>query len=175
MWLKWLGALMILSAALAWGNCQAVRLQRRLAEIEEFRTALRLLVAEIGYTATPLPRAVDHVISRLRRPQVCAFFKQVRISLDGSEHVTSAAAAWADAAAGCRSKMDLGRQDWDVLLRAAAGLGGLGRENQVKQLELAEAQLGHLAAEAAANCRNGEKMWRYLGAMGGLAIVILLL
>lgn len=175
MWVKWLGALMILSAALAWGNQQAVRLQRRLAEIEEFRTALRLLVAEIGYTATPLPRALDHVISRLRRRQVCAFFKQVRNSLDGSKHVTGAAAAWAEAAAVCRAEMDLCSQDWDVLLRAAAGLGGLGRENQVKQLELAEEQLAQLAAEAAASCRNGEKMWRYLGAMGGLAIVILLL
>ena len=54
-------------------------------------------------------------------------------------------------------------------------MGTLGREDQVRQLELADTQLSHLTAEAAQASFRGEKMWRYLGVFGGLAIVILLL
>ena len=63
----------------------------------------------------------------------------------------------------------------DGAFAAAAGLGGLGRDDQLKQLAATEALLAAHAAEAAANFTGSEKMWRYLGVLSGMAVVILLL
>ncbi|MDW7651447.1 MAG: stage III sporulation protein AB [Bacillota bacterium] len=173
-WVKWLGALLIIGAATAWGNQQAERMKRRVRELEEFRLALRLLTAEIGYTATPLPRALALVQNRLHGRPVRTFFSEACARLREPD-VTDAADAWREAAASVRVQSALTGEDWPVLLRAAAGLGGLGRENQLQQLAAAEAQLAAHAASAAAQCESGERMWRYLGVMGGIAVVILLL
>ncbi|MBS4030482.1 MAG: stage III sporulation protein AB [Clostridiales bacterium] len=175
MFAKWLGALLVLAAAAAWGERQAIRLRRRVVELEEFRLALRLLMAEIGYTATPLPRALEYVASRLKGSGVRSFFTEVRIQLAEPGLVDDASTAWSRVAAVKQETLALEADDWAVLTRVAAGLGALGRDDQVRQLELADAQLSSLATEATEVCRRGEKMWRYLGVFGGLAIVILLL
>ena len=174
MWVKWLGAALIVTAAIVWGNQQAAKLRYRVKQLEEFRLALRLLIAEIGYTATPLPRALEHVRNRLRDHQVQMFLLET-CDLLGEPDVPDASAAWTMAAGRMKNSMYLLPEDWPVLLRAAAGLGGLGRESQIQQLEAAETQLASHVMAAAARCEQGEKMWRYLGVMGGTALVILLL
>ncbi|MBS4023712.1 MAG: stage III sporulation protein AB [Dethiobacter sp.] len=175
MLVKWFGALLILGAAYSFGNSQAQRLRRRVAELEEFRLALRLLMAEIGYTATPLPKAMDILSARLRRVEVGAFFRAVKKNLAAGGQGSDASMAWMEGAVSVKKELALTEEDMAVLVRAGAGLGGLGREEQVRQLELVDAQLAQLAAEAAHGCRDREKMWRYLGVLGGVAVVILLL
>ena len=56
------------------GEMKAARTRHRVAELEDFCLALRLLSAEIGYTSTPLPRALVQVASRLQRKPVRDFF-----------------------------------------------------------------------------------------------------
>ncbi|NLZ38864.1 MAG: hypothetical protein GX893_04570 [Firmicutes bacterium] len=174
MWIKWLGAALIITASMIWGNFQAEKLRERTRQLEEFRLALRLLAAEIGYTATPLPRALSLVAERLTLREVQNFFSLIGQELQQSTGI-DAATAWLKAAQTARHYLYLTPRDWTVLSRAAAGLGTLGREDQLKQLAAAEAQLASHAADAAEKCASGEKMWRYLGALCGMAVVILLL
>jgi stage III sporulation protein AB len=170
---KWIGALFILLAAATLGNRQAARQRRRVSELEEFRLALRLLSAEVGYTATPLPRALKEVVPRLGQEEVRNFFREAVGRLaEGGEN---AGGAWTYATEKSRRSLALEGADLAAVLRAAAGLGGLGRVEQVKQLEAAEAELAKLAAEAAEGLAGREKMWRYLGVLGGITVVILLL
>jgi stage III sporulation protein AB len=174
MLLKIVGGFLIVGTATVWGNQKAALLRRRVRQLEEFRLGLRLLTAEIGYTATPLPRALEEVRGRLREGQVQRFFAETGRLLRSPE-VSDASVAWMEAGRMMRGQMALAAEDWPVLMRAAAGLGGLGRENQIKQLEAAEAQLASHTASAIGCCESGERMWRYLGVMGGVALVILLL
>ncbi|NLZ92598.1 MAG: hypothetical protein GX922_01070 [Firmicutes bacterium] len=174
MWIKWLGAVLIVTATMIWGNFQAEKLRARTRQLEEFRLALRLLAAEIGYTATPLPRALAQVAERLTQREVRNFFTLTCQELQQSTSI-DAATAWLKAARLIRHRLNLTPRDWTILSRGAAGLGTLGREDQLKQLAAAEAQLASHAADAAENCANGEKMWRYLGVLSGMAVVILLL
>ncbi|MCR3922162.1 MAG: hypothetical protein NUK65_06560 [Firmicutes bacterium] len=174
MWIKWMGAFLILGAAMMWGNLQAAKLRARTRQLEEFRLALRLLAAEVGYTATPLPRALEQVSKRLEIAGVKAFFSSVCRQLQECI-IADASVAWLEAARLVRDRLNLTSRDWTVLARASAGLGGLGREDQLKQLAAAEAQLASHVADAAALCASGEKMWRYLGVLCGMAVVILLL
>lgn len=174
MWAKWLGAFMILAAAATWGNEQAAVMRRRVKELEDFRLGLRLLSAEIGYTSTPLPRALENVHHRLSKTTVRNFFSETGRLLKEPE-VGDATAAWSGAMDRVKHQLTLTQEDWPVLMRAGAGLGNMGRDHQIQQLEAAQMQLASHAATAAARCEGGEKMWRYLGVMGGLAVVILLL
>lgn len=174
MWFKWAGAILIVIAAALCGNLQAAQMQRRVKQLEEFRLAMRLLMAEIGYTATPLPRALEHVQERLNDERVKKFFTEIVLQL-GRPEVRDASLAWQRAAEVCRGQLSLQAEDWPLIMRAAAGLGALGRESQLKQLEAVESQLADHTARAAASSAGSEKMWRYLGVLGGAALVIILL
>lgn len=174
MWIKWLGAALIIVATMIWGNFQAAKLRARTRQLEEFRLVLRLLAAEIGYTATPLPRALAQVAERLTLQEVQSFLTVTCQQLQQSTNI-DAATAWLKAVRLVQHRFQLTPRDWTVLSRGAAGLGTLGRDDQLKQLSAAEVQLAAQAADAAENCTNGEKMWRYLGVLSGMAVVILLL
>lgn len=171
---KWAGAVLIVMATALWGNQQAVQMQRRVKQLEEFRLAMRLLMAEIGYTVTPLPRALEHVQNRLGDERVKQFFVEIVRQL-GRPEVGDASLAWLRASEASRGQLSLRADDWPLIMRAAAGLGGLGRESQLKQLEAVEIQLASHTASVAANCARSERMWRYLGVLGGAALVIILL
>ncbi|MBS3887162.1 MAG: stage III sporulation protein AB [Dethiobacter sp.] len=174
MWFKWAGAVLIVLATSLWGNQQAAKMRRRVRQLEEFRLALRLLMAEIGYTATPLPRALEYVQGCLGDERVKQFFAEIVLQL-GRPEVGDASQAWLRAVEVCRGQLSLRADDWPLIIRAAAGLGGLGRESQLKQLEAAESQLAGHTARVAENCVRSERMWRYLGVLGGAALVIVLL
>ena len=174
MWVKWMGAFLILGAAAQWGSSQASKLRQRVKQLEEFRLALRLLAAEVGYTATPLPRALAQIGTHLDTVGVRSFFTSVCNRLRESTN-SDAASAWLAAATDVQGELSLTAKDWAVIARAAAGLGGLGRDDQIKQLVAAETQLAAHATDAIALCASGEKMWQYLGILSGVALVILLL
>ena len=174
MFVKCIGALCILSASMWWSNLQIAKLKARVQQLEAFRLGVRLLAAEVGYTATPLPRALGQVAKQTEAEGVSAFFHVVSHNLQ-EEKFSDAAAAWLAAVETMRGRLQLEAKDWMVLSRAAAGLGGLGRDDQLKQLAATEALLAAHAAEAAANFTGSEKMWRYLGVLSGMAVVILLL
>jgi stage III sporulation protein AB len=175
MWERWAGVFLVFAASYSLGELKAAQTRRRVAELEDFNLALRLLAAEIGYTATPLPRALVQVAGRLQRKAVRDYFLLAGELLTGENRLSEAALSWRTAAERRRGSLALTGEDWAALLRGAAGLGALGRNDQVRQLEMAGRQLSERCAEAAARCRDGEKMWRYLGALGGLTVVILLL
>lgn len=174
MYYKWAGAVLIVTATALWGNQQAAQMQRRVKQLEEFRLAMRLLMAEIGYTATPLPRALEHVQNRLGDERVKQFFMEIVRQLERPE-VGDASLAWLRAVEVSRRQLCLRADDWPLIMRAAVGLGALGRESQLKQLEAAEIQLASHNARVEANCVRSERMWRYLGVLGGAALVIVLL
>jgi len=175
MWERWAGVLLVFVASLSFGELKAAQTRRRVAELEDFCLALRLLSAEIGYTSTPLPRALVQVAGRLQRKTVQDYFLLAGELLNGEGRLAEAGFSWKTAAERKRGSLALTGGDWAALLRGATGLGALGREDQLRQLEMAGRQLSDRCADAAARCRDGEKMWRYLGALGGLAVVILLL
>ena len=175
MWERWAGVLLVFVASYSLGELKASETRRRVAELEDFCLGLRLLSAEIGYTSTPLPRALVQVAGRVQRNAVRDYFLLTGELLSGEARLAGAALSWRTAAERQNGVLALNAGDWNALLRGAAGLGALGRNDQVRQLEMAGRQLSERCAEAAARCRDGEKMWRYLGALGGLAVVILLL
>ena len=122
-WERWAGVLLVFVASYGLGEMKAARTRHRVAELEDFCPALRLLSAEIGYTSTPLPRALVQVASRLQRKPVRDFFLLAGEMLNGEGRLAEAALSWAAAEERQRAALALTGEDWAALLRGAAGLG----------------------------------------------------
>ena len=63
----------------------------------------------------------------------------------------------------------------EVIKALGVSLGESRKEGQLTQIELTAKRLEFLLHEAQGDRTRNERMWRYLGLLGGAALVILLL
>lgn len=169
---KLIGAVMILFSASMVGWQISRSYASRPIQLRALLVALQMLETEIVYGLTPLSRAfvkvgnrVDAVVGRL--------FLQAA-ELLGSERAQSAEEALRQAMDRYWSQTALRKQEKDVLTSLALVLGSSDREDQQKHLRLAVTHLRGLEEEARAEQVKYEKMYKSLGFLGGLLIVILM-
>ncbi len=168
--LKLIGAILILSAAISGGRLMAARLKRRCTLLYDLQQGLLCLLNQISYGALPLRQALAAAAS----------------AAGGAEPVFAAAAAQLAQADGrtageiwqsSLALLDgvLTEEDRRVLRSIGAELGLTGREEQVQRLELLRLRLAGLEQEARASAGDFVKLWRSLGAAGGVVLVLLFL
>jgi stage III sporulation protein AB len=170
--LKMLGGVLTIIVATLIGFRIAARYAQRPKQLRHFASAMKILETEILYGATPLPDACLRIAMRVPNP-VGRFFERVSGNLrDGSGR--TADEAWQGALRETEEEMVLRPTDRDVLRSFGRTLGVSDREDQIKHIHLAIAQLAAEEVQARDEQFRNEKMWRYLGALLGLTIVILL-
>ena len=169
---KLLGSVLVLVVATLIGFRVAARYAERSKQLRQFVTALKILETEIFYAATPLPAACRRIAARLPGA-VARVFDRIADKLTDGRGGT-ADLAFREALAEQKAGLALKATDRDVLQNFGHTLGISDREDQIKHIHLA---IAHLTAEES-NARDeqmrNEKMWRYLGALLGLTVVILL-
>jgi stage III sporulation protein AB len=169
---KVLGSVLIVVASTLIGFRIAARYANRSRQLRQFISALKLLETEIFYAATPLPDACRRIAMRTPTP-VGAFFLQVAENLmDGRGR--TATEVWREALLAMKDELALKESDRSVLIAFGQTLGVSDREDQIKHIHLAIAQLSAEEVIAREEQLKSEKMWRYLGALLGLTLVILL-
>lgn len=170
--LKLLGGVLVLLVATGVGFHIASRYADRPKHIRFFVSALQMLETEIQYAATPLPTACLRIGNRLPHP-VGTFFTLLGEKLRDGRGVT-ADQAFGEAMEEHKSLLVLQEPDRDVLLNFGHTLGVSDRADQIKHIHLAIAHLTAEETNARGEQARNEKMWRYLGALLGLTVVILL-
>ncbi|HEU4962841.1 MAG TPA: stage III sporulation protein SpoIIIAB [Bacilli bacterium] len=169
---KLIGSVLIIAAATLLGFRIAARYADRTKQLRQFVTALKVLETEIHYAATPLPQALQR-IGRLVPKPVAAFFQSAADKLRDGRGIR-ASEAWQEALLANKAHLALKEADCEVLLNFGQTLGVSDRQDQIKHIHLA---IAHLSAEennARDEQQRNEKMWKYLGALMGLTVVILL-
>jgi stage III sporulation protein AB len=169
---KVLGSVLIVVASTLIGFRIAARYANRSRQLRQFISALKLLETEIFYAATPLPDACRR-IAKLSPTPVGAFFRQVAENLMDGQGRT-ATEVWREALLAMKDELALKESDRSVLIAFGQTLGVSDREDQIKHIHLAIAQLSAEEVSAREEQLKSEKMWRYLGALLGLTLVILL-
>ncbi|MBL0388145.1 stage III sporulation protein AB [Tumebacillus sp. ITR2] len=169
---KLLGGLLILGACTMAGFRMANRYAERPKQLRQFVSALKVLETEIFYAATPLPDACQRIAARLPAP-VGEFFHKMSDKLRDGRGLTGDG-AWQEALDEMRSRLVLKEGDRDVLRQFGRTLGASDRADQIKHIHLGVAHLTAEEASAREDQARNEKMWRYLGALLGLTVVILL-
>lgn len=169
--IKLIGSALVILATSAIGFRLARAYRERPREVQLLIEALRMLRADIEYTATPLPQALANVAVRLAKP-VSVLLGMTAEALSRSDvTVDEALAAGIEA---CKPLAHLQEADYKALSVFGRTLGTSDLAHQSQQFEATLAQLETMQKEAEDAKRRFERMWQYIGVLSGLFIVILL-
>lgn len=140
--------------------------------IKTLRSALRMLETEISYALTPLPEALNRVGNRIGGP-VGYFLISVSVQLS-TEYSPTSGEVWESCLAELGTETSLTAGDFDILRSFGYTLGISDRDDQIKNLRLAQEQLKNQEYTAEKLRESNQKMWRTIGFLGGLAVVFIL-
>ena len=171
MFLEIIGAVIAVVAFSAIGYSFSQRFINRHRELLTFRMSLEILSSEIRYLKTPLPQAFEKIARRLDGP-VSVFFAAAASKLDKGEGFPYK--IWAETLDENMPRSALVKADFSLLKQLGVALEGdadcLG---QLRQIKLVEKEVNSVILEAAAEKNKNVRLWRYLGLLGGMGVVIL--
>lgn len=170
--MKLLGAVLILLAGTLIGFQKAARYAERPRQLRQLAHALQRLETEIGYGHTPLPEALERTAEATAEP-IASLFRDAAEGLCKAEDM-SFQESWDNAVRSRWMDTSMKSNELGVMLRLGSTLGISDKDDQMKHLRLALLQLK--SEEDAARDDQGryEKMWKSLGALLAVLIIILM-
>ncbi len=172
MWIKVIGALMIIFAGISLGFIAAFRFNERPRQIRQLQSCLTSLKTYINYTVMPLPEALAASCEGINGP-VRDFFSCSANMLAQNPMITPQQ-AFVQSILQLKGQLLLEQPELDLLTTLGANLGKVNCEEQEKYLDMVSQQLANIEIEAVQTRDENVKMCRYLGICGGLLIVIVL-
>lgn len=169
---KLIGAALILFAGTMIGFVQASRFTSRPRQIRQLIYALTRLETEIGYGFTPLPDAIGRSAAMLQEP-AAGLLRGVKRRLDEESELTFRE-CWEQAAIEIWPNTAMRQTEQAALVRLGSALGISDREDQMKHLKLAMQQLQAEEEIAREDASRFSRMWKSLGVLTGLLVVILI-
>ncbi len=172
MLLKMLLNMVIICCSSALGNKLANRYIYRIRDIRTLQICFAKLETEIIYYCTFLPDALENV-GKSTRGGVGKFLSQVSANLI-NKNGSSIEEAWSVALEASKEYLKLIDDDYDVIRTFGCQLGVADRTSQRQLFEILQLQLKKQEKKAEENRDRYERMYRSLGFLSGLAIIIIL-
>ncbi len=144
------------------------KFRNRVADLKELRSALNMLQTKIKFTYMPLPDIFKE-ISEQTNSKVGNIFKVASIKME----FTTAGNAWKQAID--LSDINLNSEDVNTLKGLGKLLGQTDVEGQISEIELVEKFIDVQIQKAENECQKNQKLYKTLGAVIGLGIVIILI
>lgn len=168
---KLMGSTMVLAAGTIIGMILAKDKVDRVKQLRELISALNMLEIEIKFGLSTLPEAFmkvsknfDDKIGKLFEYGAQLFLHD---KITGFE-------CWKKTICWAIPSLSLNKEDEEILLTLGSSLGEVDTENQLKAIRLVVEQLKHQEIRAQEERIKEEKMFRSLGILMGLAVVIIL-
>ncbi len=143
----------------------------RVKQLRSTVTALHMLEIEIKFAFSLLPDALLN-ISKMVDDRTGELFSNTARLISDSK--VTACEAWKTSVGGMTPYLCLNREDREVLAGLGNSLGQVDSENQLKSLRLVAEQLKQQELKAEDERRKVERLFRSLGVLTGMAIVIVL-
>lgn len=170
--LKILGSLMIIGASSLLGYIFAKDCAIRPNELRTLQGLLQMFETEISYMSNVLTEAF-HNISNTNSSKASVFFSSTVKNLMNDSSAT-AGQAWEKSVNDNIKLTSLNGEDKSILLSFGKMLGNSDLEGQLKNIRLTISQLKLQEQKAEENRKKNESMFKSLGVLGGIAIVIVL-
>jgi len=154
------------------GFQQAAKYAARPRQIRQVANALQRLETEIGYGHTPLPEALERTAHSVPQP-IAGVFREAANGL-ASDSGISFRESWEQAVSQGWRLTAMRANEQAVMQRLGSVLGISDKEDQMKHLRLALLQLKAEEDAAREDQARYEKMWKSLGALIAVLIVILM-
>ena len=168
MLIKLAGGALVFYAGLFWGIFKSGELSKREKSLRDIRTALNVLESEIVFSSHYLKHAF------MKISEICscgALFSDTAEKMEEDGILK----AWEYAVEKNKKKLVLKNSDAEIIKILGSQLGMSDREQQVKNIRHVDALLGQALEEAREEYHKSAKLYRSMGILGGLFIIILLL
>lgn len=172
MLLKIIGLTIILITSTQIGAKMAQRFEGRLKDLRGFSLALQILEREIAFLSNSLPDAMIKVSYIKGNPAV--IFRECGEILKSKEGYC-VEEAWTMAFDKHVGNTFLEDEDKQILLNLGRSLGSYDIENQSQNIKTIQSQLCTQEKNAEELIVKNTKLYKSLGVLGGIAIVIVLL
>lgn len=173
MLLKYMGAALIIAATYFYGNGISSSYRNRVSQLEELLLGLEMFHTEINYGLTPLPHAFMNIGAKLKKPVGTIFLDAAR-EMQESRGL-SARECWQNAWEAGSAALAFSSREMKLLERLGLAWGKGDKSDQLRQTGLIRELLRQALHEAREELQKNDKMWRYLGLLGGVTLVIFLL
>ena len=172
MYLKCLGAALIIAATYFYGNSISAFYRNRVNQLEELLLGLEMFFTEVNYGLTPLPRAFMNIGAKLKEP-VGTIFLDTTGEMQKSKGL-SARECWQNALGNSSAILAFSSRNMKLLERLGLAWGKGDKSDQLRQIALIQELLRQALREAQEELQKNDKMWKYLGLLGGATLVIFL-
>ena len=162
--LKIMGWSLILVGGLGFGDAAARELGKRVAQLEELQRLLLILQGEIRCVRLTLP-AVCELLAKDAKAPFQQFFWKVSEDL-GKRTGQTAGEIWS------RNLKEKEQQDLEEFGQL---LGRMDMPMQLSAIQFYQEKIMLSLAEAKAAADSRQKLYRYLGALGGAALVLVIM
>lgn len=170
---KLLGCIMVLLSSGFLGYILSADCKKRPQQLRELQNLMQLFENQISYLSDVLADAFGKV-GRMSGCETGVFFTGTVEKLQSGRSL-SASQAWEEAVGENIRRTSLNREDAEILVSFGKILGSSDLEGQIKNIRLTMNQLKLQEEKAEASRRKNEGMYRSLGILGGLAVVIVLI
>lgn len=169
---KLVGSIIVLLSSGFLGYILSTDCKKRPQQLRELQTLLQMFENRISYLSDILTEAFDRIHS-CTGSEVGIFFAAASEKLKYDRNI-GAPSAWESAVRENIKKTSLNKEDEEIIAAFGKILGSSDLEGQLKNIRLTVNQL-NLQEEKAEQARSkNEGMYRSLGILGGLAVVIVL-
>lgn len=172
MLLKFAGSLVVLCASTFLGYAVASDFGKRPQQLRELQAMMILLENEIAFMSNLLKDAL-HKVGTSSKGRTAVFFRQAVTHLE--ESCAGASEAWSKSVEENIENTALNQEDREILITFGKMLGSSDYEGQIRNIRIALSQLQVQEKKAEELKKKNESLYRNLGILGGLAIVIVLL
>lgn len=171
--LKIMGWGLILAGSLGVGDVAARELGKRVAQLEELQRLLLILQGEIRCVRLTLPTACELLAKKARSP-FQQFFEQIAEDLKMRTGRT-AGEIWSRNLNEIRKTLFLTKKEQQDLEEFGQLLGQMDMPMQLSVIEFYQEKLALSLAEAKETAGSRQRLYRYLGALGGAALVLVIM
>ena len=167
------GSLIVILSCTFLGYILSTDCRKRPQQLRELQSMLQMFENQISYLSDVITEAFIR-IGKVCRSETGIFFTVTAEMLNESRNLT-ASQAWEYAVTQNIKRTALNREDEEILITFGKMLGCTDIDGQLKNIRLALEQLKQQEAKAEASRNKNEKMYRSLGVLGGIAVVIVLM
>lgn len=171
--LKLLASCAVFSGCGYLGILCAGRLKKRVRQLDEFKSALTQLQFDIDYLGIPLAEAFER-IAKNTESEIKNLFLYVSERLSGHPGCDMQK-VWTRAISKYEADLAFGKEDIDVITDFSKTLGTGNCEKEKNNIKVTQMRLEILLNQARSEAESNTKIYRGLGFLTGIFLVVLLI
>lgn len=168
--IKYISLIAILFLAIYIGNLMSKKYINRVKELIQIKLALNILKSKIKFTQIPLKEIFDQIHKNMEEGNTKEFWRNV---IKGLSNNLSIDEAWESAIK--ITETNLNKEDLNILLDMGKLLGKTDIDGQVSNLDITSNFIDNQIEKAEAEKQKNSKLYKTLGVVTGLAIIIILI